>query len=137
VRNRPWKQLKRKYKAAVTAMADRIAALMPGTTWQFAQDTWTGCGGKYGPTRAKQAYILAAFNGPIPDVIWPKALQVTKDGAARFDATQYGTFQDQPGNHDIYIAGSDGVEFRLGTRGASTLVGQSDGRMSEADRGPG
>ena len=43
------------YKAAVTTMADRIAALIPGTTWQFAQDTWTGCGGKFSPTKAKQA----------------------------------------------------------------------------------
>ncbi len=45
------------YKAAVTAMADTIAALMPGTTWQFAQDTWTGCGGKYSPTRAKRLHL--------------------------------------------------------------------------------
>jgi hypothetical protein len=125
------------YKAAVTTMADRIAALIPGTTWQFAQDTWTACGGKYSATKAKQAYVLAAFNGPIPDTVWPKALQIAKDGAARFGATDYGTFKDQPGNHDIYIAGSDGVEFRLGTQGASTLMGQSDCRLSEADKGLG
>lgn len=125
------------YKAAVTAMADRIAALIPGTTWQFAEDTWAGCVGKYSHTRAKQAYVLAAFSGPILDTVWPNALQIAKDGAARFDATQFGTFKDQPGNHDIYIAGSDGVEFRLGTQGASSLMGQSDCRMSEADRGPG
>jgi hypothetical protein len=125
------------YKAAVTAMADGIAALIPGTTWQFAQDTWTGCSGMYGAAKGKQAYVLAAFSGPIPDAVWPKALQITKDGAAPFGATEYGAFKDQPGDHDIYIAGSDGVEFRLGTTGASTLMGQSDCRQSEADKGSG
>jgi hypothetical protein len=125
------------YKAAVTTMADAIAALIPGTTWQFAQDTWTGCSGTYGAAKGKQAYVLAAFTGPIPDAVWPKALQITKDGAARFGATEYGTFQDQPGHHDIYLAGSGGVEFRLGTKGASSLAGQSDCRLSEADKGPG
>jgi hypothetical protein len=125
------------YKAAVTTMADGIAALIPGTTWQFAQDTWTGCSGTYGAAKAKQAYVLAAFSGPIPDAVWPKALQIAKDGAAPFGATEYGTFKDQPGDHDIYLAGSDGVEFRLGTKGASTLMGQSDCRLSEADKGSG
>lgn len=125
------------YKAAVTTMADGIAALVPGTTWQFAQDTWKGCSGKYGAAKAKQAYVLAAFSGPIPDAVWPKALQITKDGAAPFGATAYGTFTDQPGHHDIYVAGSDGVEFRLGTKGSSTLMGQSDCRLSEADESAG
>lgn len=40
------------YKAAVTTMADGIASLIPGTTWQFAQDTWTGCSGTYGAANA-------------------------------------------------------------------------------------
>ena len=125
------------YKAAVTTMADRIAALTPGTTWQFAQNTWTGCTGKYGATHAKQAYMLAAFSGPIPDAVWPKALQIAKDGAAPFGATDYGTFTDEPGHHDIYLAGPDGVEFQLGTKGSSTLTGRSDCRMSWADKGSG
>lgn len=123
------------YKAAVTTMADGIAALIPGTTWQFAQNTWKGCSGKYGAAKAKRAYVLAAFSGPIPDAVWPKALQITKDGAAPFGATEYGTFKDQPGHHDIYLAGTDGIEFRLGTKGSSTLTGQSDCRLSEADMG--
>jgi hypothetical protein len=122
------------YKAAVTTMVDGIAALIPGTTWQFAQDTWTACSGTYGAAKAKQAYVLAAFSGAIPDAVWPKALQITKDGATPFGATEYGTFKDQPGDHDIYLAGPDGVEFRLGTKGTSTLTGQSDCRLSEADR---
>jgi hypothetical protein len=125
------------YKAAMTTMAAAIAALIPGTTWQFAQDTWTGCSGAYGAAKAKQAYVLAAFSGPIPDAVWAQALQITKDGAAPFGATEYGTFKDQPGDHDIYLAGTGGVEFRLGTKGASTLMGQSDCRLSEADKGVG
>jgi hypothetical protein len=87
-------------------MADGIAALIPGTTWQFAQNTWKGCSGTYGAAKDEQAYVLAAFSGHIPDAVWPKALQITKDGAAPFGAMDYGAFRDQPGDHDIYMAGA-------------------------------
>ena len=121
------------YQAAVQDMAGKIAALTPGTTWTTEQNTWVGCGGEYANTKAKQAYVMAVFSGPIPDAVWPQALQIVKDGAAHMGATEFGTFKEKPGDHDIYIAGPDGVEFRLGTQKASTLTAKSDCRLSQAD----
>ena len=121
------------YQAVVQNMATSIAALTPGTTWNVEQNTWVGCGGEYAQTKAKQAYIMAVFSGPIPDTVWPQALQIVKDGAAQKGATEFGTFKDNPGDHDIYFAGPDGVEFRLGTQKASTLTAKSDCRLSQAD----
>lgn len=124
------------YQAAVQNMATSIAALTPGTTFNIEQNTWVGCGGEYASTSAKQAYVMAVFSGPIPDAVWPQALQIVKDGAAQVGASEFGTFKDNPGDHDIYIAGPNGIEFRLGTQKASTLTAKSDCRLSEADGAP-
>ncbi len=124
------------YQASVQNMAASIAALTPGTTWNIEQNTWVGCGGEYAATKAKQAYVMAVFSGPIPDAVWPQALQIVKDGAAQVGASKFGTFKDNPGDHDVYVAGPDGVEFRLGTQKASTLTAKSDCRLSEADGAP-
>jgi hypothetical protein len=124
------------YQEAVQNMATSIAALTPGTTWNIEQNTWVGCGGEYAKTKAKQAYVMAVFGGPIPDAAWPQALQIVKDGAAQKGATELGTFKDNPGDHDVYIAGPDGVEFRLGTQKASTLTAKSDCRLSQSDAEP-
>ncbi|MFG1934691.1 LppA family lipoprotein [Mycobacterium sp. NPDC048908] len=127
----PLEAAQAEYQAAVQNMATSIAALTPGTTWHIEQNTWVGCGGDYAQTKAKQAYVMAVFSGPVPDDVWPQALQIVKDGAAQKGATQFGTFKDNPGDRDIYIAGPDGIEFRLGTQKASTLTAKSDCRLSQ------
>jgi Lipoprotein confined to pathogenic Mycobacterium len=132
----PLEAAQTEYQAAVQNMATSIAALTPGTTWNIEQNTWVGCGGEYAQTKAKQAYVMAVFSGPIPDTVWPQALQIVKDGAAQKGASEFGTFKDNPGDHDVYIAGPDGVEFRLGTQKASTLTAKSDCRLSQADGAP-
>ncbi len=121
------------YQAAVQNMATSIAALTPGTTRTIEKNTWVGCGGDYANTKAKQAYVMAMFSGPIPDAVWPQALQIVKDGAAQMGASDFGTFKDNPGDQDVYVAGPDNVEFRLGTQKASTLTAKSDCRLSQAD----
>ncbi|ORV97466.1 LppA family lipoprotein [Mycobacterium kyorinense] len=121
------------YETAMRQMADRIAALVPGLTWNFRENSWEGCGGKYSHTRGKQVYQLIAFSGPIPDDKWSQALQIVKEGVARFGATHLGVFHDQPGFHDIYLDGPDGVDFQLGTQVASSLSAKSDCRMRETD----
>ncbi|MBS4727056.1 LppA family lipoprotein [Mycobacterium sp. SM1] len=129
----PLEAAKEQYRAAVSQMADAIAALVPGLTWSMDMDTWAGCGGDYVWTRAKAAYFMVGFSGPIPDDKWPQAVQIVKDGAKQFGATDYGVIKDKPGDHDVYLSGSGGVEFKLGTQKASSLTAQSDCRISETD----
>lgn len=119
------------YRAAVETMATRIAELTPGTSWAFSEQTpWLACGGDYIDTDAKRAYFSADFQQSIPDAVWPQAMQIVTDGAATFGATTLSTFKDEPGHHDIAIAGDDGVEFKLGTKKKASLTAQSDCRLS-------
>lgn len=123
------------YRTAVEAMSQRIADLTPGTTWAFSDQTpWLACSGDDVGTDAKHAYFAANFEQPIPDAAWSRALQIVTDGAATFGATELSTFKDEPGNHDVAIAGPDGVEFKLGTKKKASLTAQSDCRLSEADK---
>ncbi|MEK0563058.1 LppA family lipoprotein, partial [Mycobacterium ulcerans] len=84
----------------VTRMADAIAALVPGLTWSMDVDSWNGCGGDYEWTRARTAYFMVGFSGPIPDDKWPQAVQIVKDGGQQFGATTFGVMKDKPGDHD-------------------------------------
>lgn len=129
----PLEDAKTQYRAAVSQMADAIVALVPGLTWQMDMDTWAGCGGQYAWTRAKAAYFMAGFSGPIPEDQWPRAVQIVKDRAKQFGANSFGVMRDKPGDHDIYISGADGVEFKLGTRIESSLTAKSDCRISQTD----
>lgn len=133
----PFEVAQTEYRDAVQGMANQIAALTPGNTWSFSSKSWLACSGDYINTDAKHVYVMAGFTGPIPDAVWPQAVRIVKDGAAKFGATDLGTFKDEPGNHDIYLAGPDGVEFRLGTQVAASLTAKSDCRLNEQTQGAG
>ena len=133
----PFDTAQTQYQAAVQDMADRIAALAPGDTWSLSPKRWLACSGDYIDTDARHVYFMAGFTGPIPDAVWPRAVQIVMDGAAKFGATDLGTFKDEPGNHDIYLAGPDGIEFRLGTQVAASLTAKSDCRLNAPTPPPG
>jgi Lipoprotein confined to pathogenic Mycobacterium len=120
------------YVGATNQMADKVAALVPGMTWQVDENSWNGCGGEYVWTRAVQVYYRIVFNRVVPDDIWPKALQIVKDGAAPFGATTVNVFVDRPGNKDLAISGS-GAQFHFGTAVQTILAAKSDCRMRETD----
>jgi hypothetical protein len=85
-------------------MADQIAALVPGTTWNFVQDTFTDCGGDYVWTDAKEAYFLIGFSGSIPGEKWDQAVQIVKDGTSRFSATNLVVAKNNSVDHDVSIS---------------------------------
>ncbi|KZS61455.1 LppA family lipoprotein [Mycobacterium ostraviense] len=124
---------KEEYRAAVIQMASAITALVPGLTWSMDEESWNHCDGEYVWTHAKMAYFMVGFSGPIPDDKWAQAVQIVKDGAKQFGANNFGVMKDKPGDHDVYISGVGGVEFKLGTQVASSLTAQSDCRISETD----
>jgi hypothetical protein len=129
----PLEAAQAQYRAAVTTMADAIAALVPGLTWRLETDSWNHCGGEYAWSNAKMAYLMAGFSGPIPDDTWPQAVQIVQDGAKQFGATNIGVRKDKPGDHDVNVSGHGGVEFKLGTQVSSSLTAQSDCRLSQTD----
>lgn len=121
------------YSTAMNQMAGKIAALVPGMTWHVEQNSWNGCSGDYVWTRAKQVYYFIVFDKPIPDASWPRALQIVKDGVARFGAVNVSVFVDQPGNKDLAISGPSGADFDFGTAKQTIFSGKSDCRMAETD----
>lgn len=132
-RQAPLEDAKDQYRAAVTQLANAITALVPGLTWRTDMDTWTGCGGEYEWTRAKAAYFMIVFSGPIPDDKWLQAVQIVKDGVEQFGATGFGVMKNKPADHDVYFAGHGGVEFKCSTQKAAVLTAQSDCRISRTD----
>lgn len=131
----PFEAAQIEYRGAMREMADQIAALAPGTTWNFVQDTWTDCGGDYVWTDAKEAYFLVGFSGPIPDDKWEQAVQIVRDGAHRFGATNLTVAKNNPGDHDVDLSGGDGVDFKLSSQKAAAFTGRSDCRISKTDPG--
>ncbi len=128
----PFEAAADEYRGAVRGIADQIAALVPGTTWNFVQDTWTSCGGEYVWTDAKEAYFSVGFSGPIPDEKWDQAVQIVKDGTKRFGATNFSVVKDKSGDHDVDLAGTNGVDFKLSSQKAAVLTARSDCRISRA-----
>ena len=121
------------YVAALDQMASQVAGLVPGMTWKVDENSWNGCGGDLVGTRAVQVYYRLAFDRALPDDVWPTAVQIVKDGAARYGATTVSVFVDQPGNKDLAIAGS-GAQFHFGTKAGTVLAATSDCRMRDADK---
>src|ERR1700729_2007184 len=123
------------YVAATDQMAIQIVALVPDMTWKVDENSWNGCGGDFVWTRAVQVYYRLVFDKAIPDNVWPKAVQIVKDGAARFGASTVSVFMDQPGNKDLAIAGS-GAEYNFGTKPGAVLAAKPDCRIRETDPPP-
>lgn len=121
------------FTAAMNQMAGQIAELVPGMTWQADENTTDGCGGEYVWTRAVQVFYRIVFDRAIPDGVWPQAVQIVKDGAARFGATTVDVFVDQPGSKDLAISNADGVQFHFGSKVQTVLSGKSDCRMRATD----
>jgi hypothetical protein len=133
LRSKPsFEDARAQYVAATNQIANQIAALVPGMTWTVDENSWNGCGGDYVWTRAVQVYYRIVFNRAIPDDVWPRALQIVKDGAAKFGATTVSGFVDQPGNQDLTIYGS-GAQFHFGTKVQTVLAVKSDCRMRATD----
>lgn len=129
----PFEAAQEQYRNAMRDMADRVAALVPGLTWQIKEDSWRGCGGAYARTSGVQVYVYIVFAGPVPDGNWAPALAIVKDGAARLGASNMTTLVDNPGDRDVMFGGADGIEIEFGTKTNTILSAKSDCRLRQAD----
>ena len=130
----PFETARDQYASAMQTMADQVAALVPGTTWQVREDGWGGCAGDLASTHGVHVYHYIVFDRPIPDDLWQRALDIAKNGAAGFGATDVQTLADKPGSKDVAITGPDGVKFEFGTAAQTVFSGTSDCRLRAAAR---
>lgn len=119
------------YVDQIGRIADQVSALVDGGHWTLRTNVERGCGSAYAGTDAEQVYLNVAFSAPIPDDVWPQAVQIARDGAVALAATDYRDFVDQSGIHAIQVASPDGGDIWLGTAKTATLTARSDCRISE------
>jgi len=65
-------------------------------------------------------------SGPIPDSVWPQAMQRAKELAASLGATGGQGFKDQPGDHDARFYSPEGTVLWLGTA-LKAIIGSDTG----------
>lgn len=123
----------RQYRNAVQGWANEIIGLVPGLTWQVKEDSWGGCASEYPDTRAVHVYVFVVFDGPIPEVSWPQAVDIVERGASSLGATNMTTLIDKPGDHYVVLGGPDGIKIEFGTKAAAVFAVTSDCRLREAD----
>jgi hypothetical protein len=127
-----------RYEAILQETADAITELVPELTWKWNRDPdFLDCTGQFAETRGVRAgtrNLLA--NGPIPDSVWPSALQVVRDRAAELGADQEHVYADKPGHHDVAVYGGNGIEIRLMSRERAVLTATSDCHLKRADLSP-
>jgi len=87
---------------AVVELAIYISTLAPGLQWHWSGDrVQDRCNPPYDQTSGNQVYLPDYLaSGPIPDSVWPQAMQRAKELAAGLGATGGEGFKDQPGDHD-------------------------------------
>lgn len=138
LRARPsYETARQQYRAAIEGWAAQIASMAPGLTWLVKEDSWGGCRGDYADTAGVHTYVYVVFSGPIPDGVWPSALDVVRHGAAQLGAIDVTTAVDRPRDHDVVFSGSDGVSVEFGTKAAGVLSATSDCRLRRVDMPPG
>ena len=134
LRERPsFEAAQQQYTTVVTDTANQIAALVPGLTWQIQENSWGGCLGEFADTKGIQAYVFAAFSGPTPESLWPKAVQIVKEAAAPLGATNAQPMVDHPADHEVVFSNPDGVEVTFGTAKATVLSAKSECRLRQKD----
>jgi hypothetical protein len=105
----------------IVDLGDYIAALVPGTTWDWYYDRTVGnCAPPYTATDGIDVYLRKyGASKPIPDDVWPKVLERVERAAASVGATQRQVFHDEPGNHEVLFVSPEGTELQIGSRGAA------------------
>jgi methylaspartate ammonia-lyase len=119
------------YVDQIGRIADQVSALVEGGHWTLRTNVERGCGSAYAGTDAEQVYLNVAFSAPIPDAVWPQAVQIVRDGAIALAAADYRDFVDESGIHAIQVASPDGGDIWLGTAKTASLTARSDCRISE------
>ncbi|WP_142386780.1 LppA family lipoprotein [Mycobacterium hubeiense] len=124
-----------RYESVLEQTANGITDLVPGLTWRWNREVnHVSCAGPLMETRGVQVLTRhIVFDGPIPDDVWPQALQLVRDSAAKLGAFEVHYYVDEPGRHDVAVFANDGPEVRFGTWKAASLSARSDCYLKQED----
>jgi hypothetical protein len=121
--------------SAVEQIGAFVATLVPGKEWTWTRDrTSGGCLGRYGDTDGELVYSKNYLSkGPIPDEVWPAVFEQARTLAAAIGATEYETFHDDPGNHDIRFYSPEATFITVSSRGNAVITSSTGCRLPQAN----
>ncbi|WP_377449692.1 LppA family lipoprotein [Rhodococcoides fascians] len=125
-------------EAQITSTVEQIgayvAALVPGMEWTWIRDRrGGGCLGRYEDTDGKLVYSKNYVSkGPIPDAVWPAVFEQARTLAAAVGATEYQTFHDNPGNHEVRFYSPEATFITVGSLTASVISSSTGCRLPKA-----
>lgn len=120
--------------SAVEQIGAFVATLVPGMEWTWIRDRrGGGCLGRYEDTDGKLVYSKNyASPGPIPDALWPAVFEQARTLAAAVGATEYETFHDEPGNHEVRFYSPEATFITVGSLTASVISSSTGCRLPQA-----
>jgi hypothetical protein len=123
-------------KTQVQAAIDEIKAtaskLIPSITWETpSEGSGDTCQQPYEQTDGRGYFLphAVANHVTVSEQQWAKILQVTKDAAAKLDATESQVFQDKPGDHDVRFYGPARLSIGIGYQHSLVVTGYTGCRL--------
>ena len=120
--------------SAVEQIGAFVETLVPGREWTWTRDrSGGGCLGRYGDTDGKLVYSKNYLSkGPIPDAVWPAVFEQARTLAAAVGATEYETFHDSPGNHDVRFYSPESTFITVASMGNAVITSSTGCRLPQA-----
>jgi len=119
---------------AVLELGSYISTLVPGLQWHWNRDrSQGGCSRPYDRTEGTRVHLRNyVASGPIPDQVWPQALQRAKEIASALGATGGQGFKDQPGDHDARFYSPEGTVLWLASTVNAAISSDTGCRLPAA-----
>lgn len=120
--------------SAVEQIGAYVASLVPGMEWSWIRDRrGGGCLGRYEDADGELVYSKNYVSpGPIPDALWPDVFEQARTRAAAVGATEYQTFHDNPGNHEVRFYSPEATFITVGSLTASVISSSTGCRLPQA-----
>lgn len=128
-------------RGLVFKVAGVATQINPSMRWEWVHDPErAGCSGPFRDSDGSRAYLpdYVAPRTPISDKDWPRVMQVAREASREVGATTVQTFQDAPGNHDVwFINDEDGTTIKVSTKGNAVITAITGCRLPKDKRSAG
>ncbi|MBS4730126.1 LppA family lipoprotein [Mycobacterium sp. SM1] len=119
-------------QTAISEITSATSKLIPGITWETADNADTGsCQRPYEQTDGKDYYLpnRIAEKISVSEQQWAQIQQAAKEAAAKLDATEVQVMKNQPGNHDVGFYGPTGLFIKISYGGNLVVSGYTGCRL--------